>query len=801
MLKIFSIEKRVGIGRVLIPFLMLILSSILVSADTTYSEAGNFNNHYSQGIGFFNDALDLDDVESNSFPLTNPKQIPLVDDLDNDGKNEIVVLSDVNSITLFEDKELNTIDGVSIPINYPHLSPPTYSNMIVFDWDGDDNKEILIADERNEDLYIFEYNGTNFYEEFSFNLSSLPEHLSDGEFWIKCGDVDDCVIAWTKSRVGPQTPLGPSFYIYIASFDTGSISNSLQVDGGSASYGFCFPHIRSMAYADYDSHTFDGDTEYIFSAIQNNRASPLDDDVFIYYIDATTDPPTLEMKITDTGSGRISPDGDNYNCDDDIRIDPTIVGEATLSRALTSPLVFNANGLTGDGLETIIGYRTDDYTNPNEFEFKMSSYKADGTFIKNHPDTFLADGIILSPITKMDAFTDTKINDDQWDFCLLGYNSFIEKEIDLLCSSLETTQQDDREFIIGVPDIFTYNVSYDSLLYNNHIVSAQHSSDTQTFQGDSNNPNEIISPFGVLRLDWENECRSQFPFPSVRCLELIYDLPDEDLSVVSVDYEQVGREDLIGLTDDSIFYIDDGFTNNPGQIVFVEINPCIDATIKVNSSVQIKVQVNDTDNPAIDDTQSRVILYQGDTNEQDTGWSVNVTSGTILTYSSPELEFNETISVGNIRILGRDAENLNEIDQIDKPFSVGTNGVEFGDCVSTFTFEVTPEDEDDGVIPDVSDDPIFTALSTISNLTGSSLLILWIVIMIAAAWGVWEYKGMNHPVQAFGMIVFIELLLLILGTLLTIIPTGIIITITIICIVIIGMWLRNIFTGTQNGGA
>ncbi len=61
----------------------------------SYNESGNKNNLYQLGLGTFNSLLDPVDVNAQSSTITvdDAKKLPLISDLDNDGRAEIIILS------------------------------------------------------------------------------------------------------------------------------------------------------------------------------------------------------------------------------------------------------------------------------------------------------------------------------------------------------------------------------------------------------------------------------------------------------------------------------------------------------------------------------------------------------------------------------------------------------------------------------------------------------------------------------------------------------------------------------------
>ena len=75
--------------------------------------------------------------------------------------------------------------------------------------------------------------------------------------------------------------------------------------------------------------------------------------------------------------------------------------------------------------------------------------------------------------------------------------------------------------------------------------------------------------------------------------------------------------------------------------------------------------------------------------------------------------------------------------------------------------------------------------------------------MIATALGLWIYGSIFQSFTAgtaFGTILIVEILLIILGTLFGILSTGLIIIFSIIGIIVVGLWLGNIISGNRVTG-
>lgn len=751
--------------KIIFTLLIIVLFSLTVSANEDYNETGNFNGEFILGTGFFNQQLTSTDSSTRS--LSNPRLMPLVADLDLDGTNEIIVL-DGDTVRLFQTKSLTILDSFDLGTDV------RTSNMLIFDIDGNDSgiPEIIVAQGASiQQLHILEWNGSVFSRQNQINLSDIFDSLSP-DYIIKCGKVNNCLIA-SSGRID-SAGLGD---MVVAGFNSTVIDITNELVLFSPVGDYCFPRIKIMQYKDYDN---DLDDEYIFSFIDIITGSS--DRLHVEYIrlfDNLT-------PVRDQGLGSF--------------IDTTLAGLDTINpfstntarcitenadEYITSPLVFDIDSSPSNGLETVVGIMLETTEFGSDDEFKMVSFDRDLTFLDDYPEFFDSDGQLLSNVFVADAFDDTlKI-----DFCVLA-NDQVSEILTVICASESTG---------NIPETITYDIEDTSGLSftnltnefgNFHPVahSASHSGTT----GES----EIISSYGVLQLDF-NSCDTFGDCDLIR----IFENPQQPGAVVMADVEKVGRDDMLVLTDTNIFYIDDKFTNSPGEITEIFTNPCIDSTWMINTTVEIRVTVEDVDGDLV---SANVIFYDGDTNEQESGFSANVSSGTTFTF--PFIA-NKTIGTGVITTQGRDFQNPTVIDEEDITFSVALNGVEFGDCTTTIDVLTTTEIAAGVAVvtaanitaTNLGNNSIKNALEDISSLTNLGGTVIWLILMLTIAIGVWFHDiTETHPTAALGVIAISQGLMLILGTLLGILPIGIIITIVVISIVFLGVWLGRLITGVRN---
>lgn len=733
--------------------LMFLCSLLIVSAGENYTQAGNPSADFMiDGVGFFNTGIT--GVTSATRVLNNPKQIPLVVDLDNDGTNEIIVV-DAGNIRLYHDHLLTIVDA------YALSGDEEDSNIIAYDIDGDGDKELLIAETNSEKLHIITYNGTAIYNESLLSLSSLV-HAPNADMMLGCRGVDDCLLMYATNETGGTA----ASRIYATAFTSSAIGTSTSVSTGTWSNSvYCAPATRTMAIADYDN---DGTEEYIASFTQNEGSAEMA--IKIVYVDVAAGTPTLEQSIFEQDSSL-----------DLSSLAPLSCEEQREAVYVTPPLVYDIDGSPSNGMETVIGFKYND-----DDEFKMYSYESDTSFLDDYPETFLADGVIISNVILTNAFTDT----EAVDFCVMGFNK--NNEIDLVCASEQTSETPEtNEFFFDITDYYTLNGAVDQFVTIMHSVDM--SSDTSLSDaggGDvSQNLLEVLTAYGVFALD---KTALSCGLTGSCDLSLIWENPQTDAAVIADDAEGIGRNDLLMLTSTNLWYYDDGFTNSPGLIDAYYINPCIDSTWKQNTTVEVRITPSDVDGDMV---SARAILYDGGTNEQDSGWSNNVSSGATITFT---FTANTTTAASTLTMQARDVENPTIIDDIPLTFSVGTNGVEFGECFTEVDVQTPAEaanaSTSDVSLGDINDNSIRVTTRTMSDLSGLGEGVLWLLIMVIVAGSLWMYDSKDDSSHKLGIISIVEIGMLLIGVYLQLISAAVLIIFVVIGIIAVALIFKRTTT-------
>ncbi len=764
-------------------------------AEVNYTESGDLDNFYIRGTGNFNSQLTQAEIIVNPAIVSNTKKTPLVNDLDGDGILEIIVLSG-SQIILFQNKTLDSL--VQLALDAP--TNEKFSNMITFDIDGDNLNEIILVGEKRGLLHIVEWDGATL-SETTINASASINHTLDensvsasGQFIIGCESTNRCLMAYGNNQVtGSETNVFASF------FNSTDVANEIQLTANTdVEDTFCSSKIRHMAKSDYDD---DGSTEFIFTFNQPTDTGA-DDEVTIFWVDVTSTNIVVEEIETQTSEvGRIlrlvsfgTGHCDDSNGDWDFELAGGFGGTSP-EKFFTSPLVYNADPNSA-GLETIIAVMTD----PNEFIMIM--YDSTGNEIREFPLIAESEGQLLGNVFRAEVFDDSS---SETDFCILGQLTSPSEQISITCGSLTDTSGfglfnlQTIEFrsntTFGVP----FNIS-DGFDFHGILIHSVEYDQT-------NSESEVITSYGVLELDTDsgldcsigNNCE----------LNLLFRNPRTNGTVITTDLENVDREDLIIMTTRNLFYIDDGFENqnvNPfcgeptsvsGTCSAYEINPCLDSTWKINTSVTITVTPKD---PEQDTVEVSATIYDGDFNEQSE--AINVSSGTETPFS---FIANKTVGSGVITLTITDIiENPQDTRTLTKGFSVAPTGLEFNDCKTTVTSGVLDEDEDEIVEEatislDATDDSITTGVGTLSGISGLAGTTIWLILMLAFSLGIWfqmTERGLSGS-SALGTIAISNVLFILIATRLGIFSTALVIIITVIGVVIAGVFLGRFLTGQR----
>jgi len=741
-------------------FMFIILSMNVFSA-TTYPYLSN-DNEFLMGDGFYTDFPSLiTSPQVSSSPAIVSDFMPLIEDLDGDGQSEIIVI-DSTSIKLYHYSSspsgaLTLIDGQSL------TSVGNDIFMTTFDIDGDNQSEI-IAGSDNDNIHILHYNGTSLTE----NTISLGGNKNNGDVMIRCGQVNECVIVYNE--------YDQSFYnvgadIKITAFNSTALITTYDIQtlpviaSTNRNKQFCLPYNRHIEYKDYDG---DGQSEYIFTYAYVSENTLDTRAGYLRWMSFNGSTFTSEGAIARTSSAFYYPTG-AFSCDSEL-----------FGKRISSPISFDFDGVGSNDMETIFAMNDDSTT-----EYKLFAYESDYSVLGltgEFPELFLADGVILSNPVRMNAFTDS----GSVDVCVLGYDD-IDEEIDLLCASKQRTGTFSLESDEFAFDYTGYeNISTDYMSMQNIIHGANFKQ--------SNSNDELISSLGIFEID----------FSGTNELLLLYENPSHPSVLLPLDYENVGRDDLISLTDTRLYYIDDAFTNTEAEASKICFNPSNDGTIKLNATFEIKVTTFDYDG---DDVSTRAIVYYGEASENASSWTSYSTQGETETFTFTL----DTITSGStIRVETKDAVDPNATNSYEYTFSVGSSGASFGDSsicydlVTTATDNATTisEAEQQEVIDELTNAILGKDENGVGGISEGYLPIIALIGIILAIFFSVEVgrKELNlDSVHAFFLGIVIGVVCFVGFTWLGWIPLWITIILLLIGSIILAVVFRDSISG-RNGG-
>jgi len=725
--------------KTIIFFLSLILISFCY-ADSDYTRAGLIASDFQAGLGYYIDFVN--EAETTYYTLTSAEQQPYISDIDADGIKEIIVY-DNHNIKVFEKSTLISTDDI-----YTITQGNDISNIIIENMDDDIYQEIIFITHtkdsgQNTNMTILEYNTTHIYQEYSLNLSYYVEYQGMERIGIQCRD-KKCVFAGEGTNGN---------YLYMFGFNSTHGAGMVQKLNGTASSDYyCLPKIISFPYKDYDN---DGKNEFFISAYHVRNVGAERPTIYALEIDSDLDIAEYSTIYSDTTAWIGSQD-----CSDFLH-DPLI----------TSPIVWNFDDGSSNGLELGLGFK---YSSTSTS--KIYVWHSNGNFYEDYPEVATFDMRFLGNLQLMTGV----INGDSRNLCLSGYYPE-DSEIALSCirygSGIGT-----YNYVYYIYDNTLHNITATEYL-NSGMTHAVQYSDEST---GGENKHELLTSVGVLKLipPYSDDSTTLCDSNKICEMKLIYEIPSEQNAIISADYEAVNREDLIFITDSNLGYINDGWSNRDCSqqtcITYYYFNPSTSGTWKINTSFEIRFKIEDYDN---DYVNAKLDLYYNDDNNQTTEWSLNYSSGTIFSFTDSDLKINKTISNGIIRLSARETGNPSGIETLDIPFSVGLNGLEFGDNYDEWEYDGVEEgDEDDslnlptgGAVTDVYIDAIDDYLHI-----GRTLI--WILFVIALSfWALAYFKLWEESLSLFTFgFVFLFFIGLLAGRLLGYVSTGIILSIIIV---------------------
>jgi hypothetical protein len=127
---------------------------------------------------------------------------------------------------------------------------------------------------------------------------------------------------------------------------------------------------------------------------------------------------------------------------------------------------------------------------------------------------------------------------------------------------------------------------------------------------------------------------------------------------------------------------------------------------------------------------------------------------------------------------------------------VASSGVSYGECFTQVSVtNVTPPSGVSNQTAPSSNNVITGLFAGINKETGIGLTTMWLLVMLFIGFAVFYYSRDWGFSASGGLVLFMEGLMLVIGGVLGFISTGIIIVMALLCIVVVGFWLRGIVVG------
>lgn len=687
-------------------FSLILLIGINIVGASYSNVGGNSLTYYQGNNSKFNDLITGD--MSITRALGNPEYAPLIEDLDNDGELEIIV---------FDDPTIRIYDSELILQNTLTTSIAGDSKALIYikNMGGSDLKEIMVFRDRLNSGSIsyggiYNYNGTHAY---SIRNVSAPFGSIARELALGCNDLGQCLLVGAKSITGGASTVGD---IKATGFNITHTGNVTEIDQtGSVAYPrYCLSRFRTIPVVDQDN---DGIDEFIITYLKTHSSlNKVGISTISLHDDLT---PIIETDVEGSeNTYDISPSSSSVTC-------KTSLAESIF----TSPLVFDMDGVQSNGLELVYGAMTD------SDEFRMYSYEWTGSAyssLDSYPKIYEADGQLISNVFRATAQSDSPINTD---FCVMGIRKNIDR-LDVVCASEQATGIETIEYNFDISTRYNITDVYGSLAVMAHSIQ----SDGDLTDG--NDLTEILTSYGIFRL--ESSGGSELlgnPYD----LTLLWESPQQNIAIVPQDLDNKGWQDLIGITSSNLWVYQDNTINEQPDITGGTVNPPLYVTWKINTSLEIRVQITDAENDLV---SAKVVIYEGHSNEQNSGWQENFTSGTTFPFTGFQL--NQTIGAGTITIYYKDNQHTENLSR-SYPFSVANDGAEFGSGISEIiSDEIIEAEAEDNITYTPNNNNLRTAVINTSNSIGVdpiTILLLGIIAITITCLG--SFK--ENPVLGLGV--------------------------------------------------
>ena len=746
--------------------IFIFLMTFVSASNANYTETGTELQNYNIGSGQFN--AQLSEYDTYTKTITSPNYIPYTSDLDGDGTTEIIVF-DGNSMRLFRGEALTIVDSFT-------LDATKYSPPMIRDFDSDGIMEIAIYYPDSYNVTFYSYNGTATIKEKSLHTvskyTSFPyAHTS----FIGCYDDSHCSVMWDGRSSNTR-------YNYIALFNYTIMGNTVAfLEAGNNDKGDCFPYIPNMVTADADT---DGLPEYYMTTFYvDDELTGSQEYARLWKCEENSGMNNATCtKIYETTGGALCTNtcGSTWTCEQT----GTLITDSEAPSYITSPVLLDFDDSVSNGDEIVFGYKT------AEANMRMVAVSTSGTERFAYPGfgTTVFTKHMSNPII-MNAFDDTSSTD----VCIVNYYNTGGYQ-DITCVSARTNKY-----------FFTGGTQYTLLDYPTNITpdyntwsTIAHASQHNSTPISGNNRDEVLNTFGMISFNGDESSITGIGHGSVDWYN-----PVVPSAGYSVDVGGVAVSDILMLSATNLWYYDDRLLNNgcSSQNCIREyyVNPCVDSVWKNSTNLEIRIKVIDDNGYYLpsDMVTARAILYYGQSNQQDTGWSANATSGTTFTFNN--LKINQTITGAILRLEARETGVYSEVESIELPFSVGTQGVQYGECYTRVDIDAV--EDDDATAPTEGNNSIDTAINYIDDYTGLGSTIIWLLLCaIVVGFIMYQISNINNPTPGIiiaitGIASAVLMLMLWIGLKLEYIGSGVFISFIILGIVVAGLMVSRVLHG------
>lgn len=633
-----------GKSIIYLTLLILLTSSIFA----TYPNLGGEDRNFLEGSSWIDEYANL-----NIYSLNSPILAPLNDDLDGNGRNEIIATTG-SSIHIINPNGLIYESSV-IYDDYTTYNNHDKNQWVIYDYDGDGYKEIhmFLQNQTSPQIRIFEYNGTSFHTERIINFTGGGAGIYDyGDCSIACRSEQNCALFCIEDGT---TPYGTIYY-YGLGYNRTHQEESL-IWSNNTVYDFsCGSKTSVLTPADYDN---DGNIEYITSTTLVHKTGN-QNYAGVLYLNQNNNL-SLELEYLWTRETQWT---NPYSCD-------------VVNNDITQALVYDLNGNTGDGLETIVGYRFDEDSFVLSFlDAAHNSYFGISGYVPLD-GLFNIDGDLLSNLFLVDIFSDT--NED---VCFVATN-LTTKNMNIFCANPQTTETW-YSYALFEGTAGDNEVSYNNPLHDNQLV---HTSDLFPGLVGVVEGEQVITGFGSYLLNKDDIGSYDITGTADEVLAATTD----NNTLLVADFQGVGYDDFLIQTPTKLMYYDDEFQNDPPQFGgILNFDPCI-LTANANNKSYLYASFQALDNNT-DTIEAWAELNLSDGSKQETT-HFSLSSGETAVFPVEELYINAT---GYATLTLYLNDNVADHDNVTKTFNflvVNNTGYSFGDgCIDSTTFAKSEEE-------------------------------------------------------------------------------------------------------------